>query len=93
MKKNRPKKGKKNIRKEEEGFSKIGDVEQVKSLPNPIIQEKTIIYDGNQYSCKIPKSLMKEIDYQKGDKLKFILSYPKDKLKNPTLKIEYVGEK
>ena len=86
LKKNQDKKEK------EKDFSKIGDIEQVKSEPKPIIIESKIIYDKKQkqYGCKIPKIIMLNFDYKAGDMLKFKLKYPKDKLKTPKLEVEYV---
>lgn len=85
MRKNSLKKG----RREKE-FAGIGDIEQIKSQPEPIVEKKKIIYDERQYSCKIPKRIMEEIGYNDGDMLKFKLIYPEDKLKKPKLEIEYI---
>src|SRR3989338_723557 len=91
MSKNSLKKGKNEGKKDKEAeFSKIGDVEQVVSNPEPIVDEKNIIYDGKQYSCKIPKNIIKQIAGKDGDKLKFSVLYPEDITKKPELKIEYI---
>jgi hypothetical protein len=77
----------------EKDFASIGDKQQVKSEPKPIIEEKPVYFDGTQYSCKIPKKIMEEIGYKNGDALKFIVSYPKDVFKIPNLEIKYVRSK
>jgi hypothetical protein len=77
----------------DEKFSKIGDkqIKQIKSEPKPLIISKEILYNekSNQFSIKIPKEIMNNLNYKKGDEIKFILEFPRDVTKEPELKMEY----
>lgn len=74
-------------KKEDEEFINIGDEKE-----EILIEEKTIIYDGSQFIVKLPTKLIRKMEYQKGDSIKFTLlnPLPTEPDKKPSLNAEYV---
>lgn len=66
-------------------FLSSGETKQISTAT----KEKTIYFDGTQYSVKLPKKFMDAVGYKEGDKLVFKLVTPTDLDKDPHLEIEY----
>ena len=77
-------------------FVDIGEYETIKKQQKirdkEIIEpseEKSIHFDGRQYSCKIPKKVMDSLGYKKGDNIKFtLIKIPSEE--KVMVRIEYV---
>ncbi|MFH1311091.1 MAG: hypothetical protein ABIH65_01660 [Nanoarchaeota archaeon] len=85
-------KGKKNVKENRGGrdrdFAKLTKPEITKGVK--IVKKNPIYHNqGKQYLVKIPKEIMKYMEYKKGDQIRYTLIISPTKTKNE-LKIEYV---
>lgn len=55
-------------------------------------KDMNVVYDGKQYLIRIPKDISDTLEIKKGDKFKFIITYPENPIpiNKSNLEIKYV---